>query len=160
LFGFSIALVIKSADNKRLLGFIKPKWQTGVIVFLTIAAAAFIILWFDTSGDIFLPQLSDYMFYRIVLALAAEELFFRGYLQPIFETRTTKWVGLILTALLFTAIRSPKIFIEGVVSPLFLLISFALGIVYGFIRDETGSVYNCMLSHIGWDVVALFFVTA
>jgi membrane protease YdiL (CAAX protease family) len=158
--GFSIAPVLVARENGRALGLVKIKWRAGTLVFLITAAVAFVYCWIDTSGSLELPEWNIRLLYGIALAPVAEELFFRGYLQPVLQYKAGKWKGLIVTALLFSAAHSLKIFILQEASPWFLIVAFVLGIVYGFVRYKTGSVYNAMLSHAAYNITAIFFFSA
>ena len=73
------------------------------------------------------------------------------------EVKTGKWVGLLITTLLFTSVHLPKIFILQEGSALSLIVIFILGAVFGIIRVKTGSVYYAILSHVGANLVSVFF---
>ena len=156
LLGFAIAPFFKDRQNKGALGLVKIQWWVGVLAYLIAAAASFIYNWLMV-GELTLPKLDVRLLYIIALAPVGEELFFRGYLQPVIEVKTRKWVGLLITTLLFTAAHLPKTLIlqEGI--PLSLITIFIFGAVLGIIRGKTSSVYNSILFHGGWNLVSLFF---
>lgn len=153
---FSVYPAFKSKKNKAILGLIKPKWHTGALLFSGAVLVSIIYQWL-IGGTLTLPDAGINLFYIVALAPVGEELFFRGYLQPSLQVKTGKRVGLVITALLFTAIHLPRILISQIGSPWSLIIFFFLGLAFGLARDKTGSVYNAILSHAGWNMAAVFF---
>jgi membrane protease YdiL (CAAX protease family) len=86
----------------------------------------------------------------------AEELSLRGYIQPKLEARCGKWPGLVLTALLFSVLHLPKIFLRQASPPVLLVVAFIFGIVFGFIRDKTNSIYYPVLCHGAINLIVFF----
>lgn len=75
-----------------------------------------------------------------LLTGVVEELYMRGVLQPLL-IRTTKSVhiGILLTALIFSLLH---------LAPSYLLPIFIYGLLFGYWRHYTGSLYPSMLLHI------------
>jgi membrane protease YdiL (CAAX protease family) len=73
--GFLIIPVIIARDNKKVLGLTRIKWQVRILAFSITATVSFTVFWFDTGGALILPELSVTLFYGIILAPIAEEVF-------------------------------------------------------------------------------------
>lgn len=87
------------------------------------------------------------VFEAVVLAPMVEESLFRGFIQTILvyvfgrrsgPTPTARWVGIIITALLFGAVHGELAF----VFPLFVL---AVGL--GYVYERTGNLWACIFIH-------------
>lgn len=74
------------------------------------------------------------------VAVLAEELLFRGWLQPRLVTRLGAWPGLLLTALLFGAAHLPF-------SPLFALVAGVAGLGYGLVVHYSGRLWPALALH-------------
>jgi len=72
------------------------------------------------------------------VAPVAEEVFFRGFLQAGLENRFGKLVAISLTSLIFALVHV----FPGALPPIFVL-----GVIFGILRAETGSVWPCILLH-------------
>jgi membrane protease YdiL (CAAX protease family) len=103
-----------------------------------------------------LPTLSHQLISVVSWVAVAEELTLRGYLQPKLEARCGKWPGLVLTAILFSVLHLPKIFLRQASAPILLVVAFVLGIVFGFIRDKTDSIYYPVFCHVTVNLIAYF----
>ena len=77
----------------------------------------------------------------------AEEVFFRGWLQPLLSARLGPWVGVAITAVLFSAAHavgqplSPLAFVNGVLA----------GAVFGVLALRTGSLVAPVAAHFTWN---------
>lgn len=82
-----------------------------------------------------------------------QEFFFRGYLQPRFQSSTGKWLGLIFTSLLFTLWHFFPQF-EGTMTATLPLSSFAgiisiflSGLIFGYCYQKTENIVAPWLAH-------------
>ena len=155
--GFALTPWLVDGGNKEKLGLVKIRWWIGLLSFIVGAAISFLYSWL-TGGDLSVPQFDVRLLYIVVLAPICEELFFRGYLQPATQSRGKNWVGLLIVALLFTAVHLPKLFILQEGSPLDLIIIFVLAVILGIIRYTTRSVYNSILLHLANNLISIFFI--
>lgn len=76
-----------------------------------------------------------------------EELFFRGWLQPVLATRLGPWIGILVTAGLFAvahAIGHPLSFIA-------LLNDGLAGMVFGLLAFRSGGLLAPFAAHFGWN---------
>lgn len=76
----------------------------------------------------------------------AEEITFRGYIQNLLG-KDNKFIGLIITAIIFALSH----LINTAYSPLSLIYLIIGGILLGFMRMETGSIWFPLGFHIAWN---------
>lgn len=155
LLAFPLGLVLGKRANIQSFGLVKGIPKVGLSLSLIAIILAFLLslLRFKLS----LPELHISLLATVIYAPITEELFFRGYLQPKLQGRFGRWLGLIITAVLFTIIHLPKVFLTPLAAPSNLLLFFVLGVVFGIIRDESDSVYYPILCHAGYNAVTAFF---
>lgn len=92
------------------------------------------------------------LFSIISLAVAApiiEELLFRGLVQDFFGEVYPKWIAIFFTAAIFGLIH---------LNPFSVINAFWGGMVYGYVRYETGSLWPSIFLHSMWNlhIVVLF----
>lgn len=73
-----------------------------------------------------------------VAAPIGEELFFRGWLQPLLERRFGRVAAIVSTALLFSLVH---------LEPVGFIARFELGLLFGLLRSWSGSIYPAMAAH-------------
>jgi membrane protease YdiL (CAAX protease family) len=77
-----------------------------------------------------------------------EELAFRGWIMDRLDEILGRTDGLLVQAAMFSVLHmSPAIFVSH----------FVFGVATGWLRRTTGSLYPCMLVHMGWNAIALLF---
>ena len=86
------------------------------------------------------PGLLTWLLVNLGVAVLAEELLFRGLLQPALVQRLGQWPGLLLTAALFGAAHLPF-------SPSFALVAMLAGLGYGLTFDRTGRLSAAIALH-------------
>lgn len=86
------------------------------------------------------PSLWTWLALNLGVAVLAEELLFRGWLQPLLITRLGTWPGLLLTALLFGAAHLPF-------SPLFAVVAGVAGLGYGLVFHYSGRLWPALALH-------------
>jgi membrane protease YdiL (CAAX protease family) len=79
-----------------------------------------------------------------VVAGAAEEVFFRGYVQTALRQHWRPWAAVLLTSLGFAILH---------LDPLHAALAFALGIWLGFVTERTGSALPAVAAHVVNNVV-------
>ncbi len=95
----------------------------------------------------------------VVLAPAAEELLFRGYLLGRLSGKWHKWVAVIVTALVFGMLHAPGFTQTGVVWQWGAVAdTFALGIIAGSLRMLTGSIWAGVILHAIKNMIAFYFL--
>ena len=78
---------------------------------------------------------------------AAEEVFFRGWLQPVLCARWGPWLGLIATAMLFAGLH----ILGGARSPLAMLNLFLGGLMFGLLALRSGGLWAAATAHFAWN---------
>jgi hypothetical protein len=77
----------------------------------------------------------------------AEEVFFRGWLQPLVAARWGPWLGLVTTSVLFAAAHN----VPGLTSPLAMLNTAGAGLMMGLLAFRTGSLWAPIAAHWAWN---------
>lgn len=78
---------------------------------------------------------------------AGEEIYFRGWVQPMLARGWGVWPGLVVTSLLFAALHV----FAGVRAPLSLLNVFLAGGLFGLLAVRTGGLMAPVAAHFAWD---------
>lgn len=78
---------------------------------------------------------------------AAEEVYFRGWLQPVLCARWGAWPGLLATAVAFSALH----LVAGVRSPIAVANLFLGGLLFGLLALRTGGLWAPIMAHFGWN---------
>jgi membrane protease YdiL (CAAX protease family) len=100
-----------------------------------------------TASDIPLPIVA---IFAVILGPLFEEIVFRGFLQPLLQTRG-KWFGLIATSAMFSMLHGTQN--EWLWQYLVLL--FFAGLAFGIAREKTGSTAAAFLLHMGFNLTPL-----
>ena len=79
--------------------------------------------------------------------VSGEELFFRGWLQPVLGARWGAWIGLITTSALFAAAHA----VTGPISILAIVNDMLAGAVFGLLALRSGGLWAPILAHWGWN---------
>lgn len=84
-----------------------------------------------------------------------EEWLFRGFLQQLVKswlgTDVESWPAVFIVALLFGACHA--------LSKAYFVVTFVIGLYFGYLVELTGSVLPAAFSHAGYDFVALVYLT-
>ncbi len=100
-----------------------------------------------TASDIPLPVVA---IFAVILGPLFEEIVFRGFLQPLLQTRG-KWFGLIATSAMFSMLHGTQN--EWLWQYMVLL--FFAGLAFGITREKTGSTAAAFLLHMGFNLTPL-----
>ncbi|MGR4863288.1 CPBP family intramembrane glutamic endopeptidase [Caulobacter sp. LARHSG274] len=80
-----------------------------------------------------------------------EELFFRGWLQPLLAARCGPWIGLALASVLF-AVAHAVVVVPG---PLAFLNVFLAGVLFGVLALRTGGLWAPVAAHWAWNAAEM-----
>ncbi len=149
---FPLALIILGRESRWSLGLDWGKWKLGLLAALIVISITFLIYWL-LNRHLTTPSVNHIFFSTVLWGPAAEEMLFRGYLQPKLESSRGRWVGLVITAILFGVAHLPKIYLRHASVPPLVPEAFFLGLVFGVMRDKTGSVYFSMLCHMAYNLI-------
>lgn len=100
----------------------------------------------------------DANFLSLVISLIAiavftpiiEELLFRGYVLDVLSEAYGKWFSIIVSAILFALIH---------VDPLRVFNAFFGGVIYGYVRVQTNSLWPSIILHSLWNAHLIILVT-
>ncbi|HSC84490.1 MAG TPA: CPBP family intramembrane glutamic endopeptidase [Pseudomonas sp.] len=151
----SPAFALRLSWDKLLVGLTLLAWWLGqplqaarhnrltlLIALLTLLSVPLLALalglvgWQPKWPDSFWPWLA----LNLGVAVLAEELLFRAWLQPMLVSRLGAPAGLLLTALLFGAAHLPF-------SPLFALVAGIAGLGYGLVFHLSGRLWPALVLH-------------
>ncbi|MFA6988561.1 MAG: type II CAAX endopeptidase family protein [Candidatus Gastranaerophilaceae bacterium] len=80
--------------------------------------------------------------FAILIAPIVEEVFFRGFIQPVFVKRFGMYIGIFTTSVIFGLSHSQYTNYSTA-----LLSVIAIGIVLGIVKEKTGSIIPGILAH-------------
>jgi membrane protease YdiL (CAAX protease family) len=88
----------------------------------------------------------------VALQAGGEELFFRGWLQPLLSARWGPWIALALTAVLFGLSHELIPVIMGAPSGPLAIVNMTLGgLVFGLLALRTGGLWAPFAAHWAWN---------
>lgn len=83
----------------------------------------------------------------ILFQSATEEIYFRGWLQPVLASRWGLWPGIILTTIVFALLH-----LLGGAQSLFAVVNLALGgLLFGLLAARSGGIAGAVMAHFGWN---------
>ncbi len=83
----------------------------------------------------------------IAVQAGGEEVFFRGWVQPVLSARFGPWVGVAVTALMFMGLH----LVGGERSPMALLNLLLGGLLFGIVALRTGGLWVAFGAHWAWN---------
>ena len=118
---------------------------------ILIFTSAYALLFFDQiSGSDFNDFVAEGYFSLLLAILSIailvpimEELMFRGFVLDVASEAYSRWVAIIISAILFALIHP--------LYPLSVLNAFWAGIIYGYLRIRTNSLWPPILLHSLWN---------
>lgn len=115
---------------------VAPLFILTALMVPALALALGLVAWQPKWPTLLWPWLAI----NLGVAVLAEELLFRGLLQPWLIRLLGTWPGLLLTALLFGAVHVPF-------SPLFAMVAAVAGLGYGLVFHYSGRLSLAMALH-------------
>ena len=98
-----------------------------------------------TDGALIGPAAIDVLL--VLLGAAAEELYFRGWMQPVLGGRWGAWVGLLATSLIFCGLH----IVGGARAPLAAINIFLAGLFFGLLALRSGGLAAPIAAHFAWN---------
>jgi len=83
----------------------------------------------------------------VLYQCAAEEIYFRGWLQPVMTRAYGPWIGIGVTAALFAGLH----LLAGERAPLSLVNIALAGVLFGLLAWRTGGIAASVAAHFGWN---------
>jgi len=151
---FYFVIFKKSNSVKGFLGIKNPSimLQEGLKVFLLIILATTLIDYFfeifahiksaDVYANVDKNLLRSMSFIGVFFAPFAEEIFFRGFLQPVFVRKFGLNFGIILITLVFSLLH--VLYINNISALLGII---TVGLILSFAKEKTGSLMPCIIAH-------------
>lgn len=88
----------------------------------------------------------------LVPVVVGEELVWRGVVQTSLSPRLGRWGGAVTTAIVYAAVTG------AVGSPLLVLVSLALGLLWSLLRADRSSLVPSLVAHLVWNAVVLLWL--
>jgi len=133
-----------------------PRWLVATGLGLSVLVATVQFLTVDNSADTPFEKMLEDPASRIVVGLfsvtvapMAEELFFRGFLQPVFVEAMGVFPGILVTSLMFGGLHLMQ---YGYIWQIGALLS-VVGFLLGTIRHLTGSTRASTIVHIAFNTL-------
>lgn len=124
-----------------LLGFgMYGAFQGAILLLTKIIPESWFNLQNSQSSSLLGGSMAFAIIYTVLIAPVCEETIFRGLVLTIFDGKLPKWLGILISALVFALIHLP--------SPIAFIYTLTLGVVLGFVRYRTKSLVPCVLTHI------------
>ena len=124
-----------------LLGFgMYGAFQGAILILTKIIPESWFNLQNSQSSSLLGGSVAFAIIYTVLIAPVCEETIFRGLVLTIFDGKLPKWLGVLISALVFALIHLP--------SPIAFIYTLTLGVVLGFVRYRTKSLVPCVLAHI------------
>lgn len=83
----------------------------------------------------------------VLFQAGGEEIFFRGWVQPVLCARFGPWIGLLVTAAMFTGLH----LVVGARTPLAVLNLMLGGLLFGLLALRTGGLWAAFSAHWAWN---------
>ncbi len=139
------AHVLSVGDNAgKMAGFGFALGFGGLCLATVYAAIAGTLSSQKADHDILLFLLGTPM---VLYQCGAEEIYFRGWLQPLLARHFGPWIGIGVTAVLFAALH----LLAGERSPLSLVNIALAGTLFGLLAWRTGGIAASVMAHFGWN---------
>jgi uncharacterized protein len=100
-----------------------------------------------------LMSLAPWILLFVVSNACMEELLFRGLFLGRYEPLMGKWLAVLSTALAFTLAHMQVTYAPNLWA--FLLVTFGFAIAWGWLMQETGSLWGSVLFHAGADLLII-----
>ena len=150
-----MALIKISRDDRASIYMTKGNFRLGLIIGVISFSGLFLLTIFLTS----IQNISFATFISLtpsilIIALAdgfMEELLFRGLFLKRFEPFVGAKLSILLTALIYSLAHLQVTFTPNL--PIFLIVTFVLGLLWAYIIRKTGSILGAALFHAGVDTL-------
>jgi membrane protease YdiL (CAAX protease family) len=130
----------------------------GIITFIILAAVAFIPFGNQNGMTEKLLSLSPWILIFVFANGFMEELLYRGLFLKGYEKFLGKWLSNLLAAIVFTLVHVQVMYVSQLVP--FLIVTFILALLWGYLMQKTDSLWGSMLFHAGADCMIILGVFA
>jgi membrane protease YdiL (CAAX protease family) len=137
------------------MGFTRRNLSQASLWGLGVGLLLLAIEWFTTehkAAPFFLLQLAVATPIWLLIMSPFQEFFFRGWLQPRFQDALGLWPGLAVTAITFALWHLCPPFEQAQIVPIMstygMFFTLAMGLLFGYIFQRTGSIVAPWLAHV------------
>ncbi len=155
---FSIIVLIKiSRDDMASIFLTKGNLRLGLIIGLISFVVLFLLSVLQATGqNMSLAKFISFAPSLLIISLAdgfMEELLFRGLFLKRFEPFLGAGLANVLTAVIYSLVHLQVTFTQNLL--LFLIATFLLGLLWGYMMQKTGSILAPALFHAGVDTMIM-----
>jgi len=165
----SLPIIVTIVIANKLFGFDlgslylrRGSLKSGLIIGLGSFAVLAVLALFQSWGQgVTLAKIVPVIPWILIFVLAnglMEELLFRGLFLQRYEPFLGRWLSVLVTAVVFTAIHMQVNYVEDIWQ--FLALVFLLALVWGWLMQKTNSLIGSMLFHAGADLLIIIGVFA
>lgn len=158
----TVPLYLLLMKKQRLsLGLVKGDVKNGLFYTTTIIALLIILMLIRRQSFRLLSPVGDPISFTVTFILTAllapfsEELLHRGYIQPKIKEKFNTNLGILFTALLFSAIHIPKLLFTNMLAPESLVLFLALGLMFSYVKEESKSTAYPIIMHMAWNTILM-----
>lgn len=168
IFGVVYYFAIKKANN-TLSAFLGAHIQFKNILIASLMASLLLVLStslisfgvFESTGEqapnVYGSMKNNYLLlfssFAVLISPFSEEVFFRGFLQPLAVKKWGVWLGIFATAIVFSLSHFQYI---GYISTFLGIL--AVGLILGYLKEHTNSLIPCILAHFLNNVIAVYYL--
>ena len=165
----SLPIIVTIVIANKLIGFDlgslylrRGSLKSGLIIGLGSFAVLAVLAWLQSRGQgVTLAEIVPVIPWILIFVFAnglMEELLFRGLFLQRYEPFLGRWLSVLVTAVVFTAIHMQVNYVEDMWQ--FLALVFFLALVWGWLMQKTNSLIGSMLFHAGADLLIIVSVFA
>ncbi|MFX1451803.1 MAG: type II CAAX prenyl endopeptidase Rce1 family protein [Promethearchaeota archaeon] len=164
---FLILIYFDEHTNLRELGISTDNLLNSTLIGIFVSSGFVITALLFWIGPIITDILTILIIgFLTILIGIVEEFFFRGYIQSKARKSTRKMIAILLTGLFFAILHIPKYFIIPFTSNnIYMFASITatvqsliiLGLLFGFIRENTKNIIGPIIAHTTWDFYLLIY---
>lgn len=166
LTGIVFYYVMKSQTSlRKFFGLYNPLYLfwVGVFVFGLMITSTSIVDIISTkllgvsSSEVYknveISKLKEVSLIGVFFAPFAEEIFFRGFMQPVFVRKFGFWMGIILVGALFSFLH--LLYVDNISALIGVIL---VGFILSFTKEKTQSLIPCMLAHFLNNLAAVYYL--
>lgn len=140
-------IYLKFGDGKKVVAI--TFWGTFIFTILGVILYPYFLIESSLTIATFISYLPIFLIYSVSNAFA-EEVFFRGASLSFLENKTNFWVANIIQSIFFGLIHIINPMSISIIS--FVVLTFILGLLWGYITKKSGSLIPAITLHVIADV--------
>ncbi|NVM03486.1 MAG: CPBP family intramembrane metalloprotease [Candidatus Helarchaeota archaeon] len=168
LISFLILIYFDKHTNLKELGISTHNLNNSILIGILVSSGFIItalLFWVGPIIDDF-STILQIGFLTILIGMV-EELFFRGYIESKARKSTRNMIAILITGILFAALHVPKYLISPFILrditylssvPSIVQQLIFLGLLFGFIRENTKNILGPIIAHSTWDFYLLIYM--